>query len=130
MIQGLLQRTLIMLLVAGLIACGSDGVDIGPTIADLGEQPPLLETTDPDPQVTFQVVRQQVIDSFRALVEVTGDGGGTGDELRRLADLELESSLDNQLAEDEMTQQRGQEEALHAIGIYEAYCIPRAKLTT
>ena len=119
-----------MLLVAGLIACGSDGVDIGPTIAYLGEQPPLLETTDPDPQVTFQVVRQQVIDSFRALVEVTVDSGGTGDELRRLADLELESSLDNQLAEDEMTQQRGQEEALHAIGIYEAYCIPRAKLTT
>lgn len=64
-----------MLLVAGLIACGSDGVDIGPTIADLQEQPPLLETADPDPQVTFQVDRQQGIDSFRVLVEVTGDGG-------------------------------------------------------
>ena len=121
MIRGLLQRILIMLLVTALIACGSDGVDIGPTIADLGEQPPLLETADPEPQVTFQVDRQQVIDSFRALVEVAEDGGGTGDELRRLADLELESSLDNQLAEDEITQQRGQEEALHAIGIYEAY---------
>jgi TolA-binding protein len=121
MIRGFLQRSLIMLLVAALIACGSDGVDIGPTIADLGEQPPLLETADPEPQVTFQVDRQQVIDSFRALVEVAEDGGGTGDELRRLADLELESSLDNQLAEDEITQQRGQEEALHAIGIYEAY---------
>ena len=81
----------------------------------------MLETADPDPPVNFQVDRQQVIDSFRALVEVTEDGGGTGDELRRLADLELESSLDNQLAENEMTQQRGQEEALHAIGIYEAY---------
>ena len=74
MIQGLLQRILIMLLVAALIACGSDGVDIGPTIADLGEQPPLLETADPEPQVTFQVDRQQVIDSFRALVAVTVGG--------------------------------------------------------
>jgi TolA-binding protein len=110
-----------MLLVTALIACGSDGVDIGPTIADLEEQPPLLDTADPEPQVSFEVDRQQVIDSFRALVEVTEDGGGTGDELRRLADLELESSLDKQLADDEITQQRGQEEALHAIGIYEAY---------
>ena len=86
MIQGLLQRTLIILLVAGLIACGFDGVDIGPTSADLEEQPPLLEIANPDPQVTFQVDRQQGIDNFRALVEVTGDGGGSGDELRRLAD--------------------------------------------
>ena len=61
-----------MLLVAGLIACGSDGVDIGPTIADLEEeQPPLLKTADPDPPVTFQVDRQQGIDNFHALVEVT-----------------------------------------------------------
>ena len=82
-----------MLLVAGLIACGSDGIDIGPTIADLGE-PPLLETAGLEPQVTFQVDRQQGIDSFRALMEVTEDGGGTSDELRRLADLEPGSSLD------------------------------------
>jgi hypothetical protein len=58
-----------MLLVAGLIACGSDSVDIGPTIADLEEQPPLLATADPEPQVTFQVDRQQRIDSFRDLLD-------------------------------------------------------------
>jgi TolA-binding protein len=121
MMQVLLQRIQVILLVVAITACGSDGVDIGPTIADLDEQPPLLKTAELEPQATFEVDRQQVIDSFRALVAVTGDGGGTGDELRRLADLELESSLDNQLADDQATQQRGLEEALHAIGIYEGY---------
>jgi len=121
MMQTLVQRIQFILLVAVITACGSDGVDIGPTIADLEEQPPLLETTELEPQANFEVDRQQVIDSFRTLVAVTEDGGGTGDELRRLADLELESSLDNQLADDEATQQQGLEEALHAIGIYEGY---------
>ena len=54
-----------------------------------------------EPQARFEVDRQQVIESFRALVAITAEGGGTGDELRRLADLELESSLDNRLSEDE-----------------------------
>ena len=121
MMQNLLQRIQIILLAAALAACSSDGVDIGPTIADLGEQPPLLKPAEAEPQATFEVDRQQVIDSFRALVAVTEDGGGTGDELRRLADLELESSLDNQLADDEATRQQGLAEALHAIGIYEGY---------
>ena len=99
--QQLVQRIQILLLVAVITACSSDGVDIGPTIADLEEQPPLLKSAEAEPEITFEVDRQQVIDSFRALVAVTEDGGGTGDELRRLADLELESSLDNQLADDE-----------------------------
>jgi cellulose synthase operon protein C len=115
------HRFCIMLLSALLAGCGSSGVDIGPTIADLEELPPILESAQLQPKVEFTIDRQQVIDSFRALVEITADGGGTGDELRRLADLELESSLDNRLAEDESRQQLGQREALHAIGIYEAY---------
>jgi TolA-binding protein len=121
MMQHLLPRILTILLIAGLTACSSDGVDIGPTIADLEEQPPLLKVTEAEPQATFEVDPQQVIDSFRALVAATEDGSGTGDELRRLADLELELSLDNQLADDEATQQQGLQEALHAIGIYEGY---------
>ena len=119
--QSLLQRIQIILLAAALTACSSDGVDIGPTIADLGEQPPLLKPVEAEPQATFEVDRQQVIDSFRALVAITEDGGGSGDELRRLADLELESSLDNRLADDEATRQQGLAEALHAIGIYQGY---------
>ena len=80
MMQTLVQRIQFILLVAVITACGSDGVDIGPTIADLEEQPPLLETTELEPQANFEVDRQQVIDSFRTLVAVTEDGGGTGDE--------------------------------------------------
>ncbi len=121
MIGGISRRLLIMLSAVTISACGSGGVDIGPTIGDLEELPPLIEAAELEPQSTFKVDRQQVIESFRALVEITADGGGTGDELRRLADLELESSLDNRISEDEVTQQRGVEEALHAIGIYEAY---------
>jgi len=115
------QRLKILLAAIMLSACGSGGVDIGPTIADLAELPPILETAELQPQADFEFDRQQVIDSFRELVAITAEGGGTGDELRRLADLELESSLDNRLADDPDTQQLGQQEAAHAIGIYEGY---------
>ena len=121
MIELLRNRLLIMLAAATLAACSSDGVDIGPTIADLEELPPPIEAAELEPQASFKVDRQQVIESFRALVDISAEGGGTGDELRRLADLELESSLDNRIADDQTTQQRGAEEALRAIGIYETY---------
>lgn len=121
MIKSLSHRLPLVMLTASLVACGSGGSDFGPTIADLEELPPLLETTELEPRASFKVDRQQVIDSFRALVEITADGGGTGDELRRLADLELESSLDNRISDDEATQQQGIGEAARAIGIYEAY---------
>ena len=121
MIRILALRLQIMLFITALAACGSDGVDLGPTIADLEDLPPLLETAELEPQASFEVDPQQVIQSFRDLVAITADGGGTGDELRRLADLELESSLDNRISDDELTQQMGQKDALHAIGIYEGY---------
>jgi tetratricopeptide (TPR) repeat protein len=121
MIRILAHRLQIMLLVAALAACGSDGVDFGPTIADLEDLPPLLETAELEPQANFEVDPKQVIQSFRDLVAITADGEGTGDELRRLADLELESSLDSQISDDEATQQMGKQDTLHAIGIYEGY---------
>ena len=115
------QQLKLLLTALMLSACGSGGVDIGPTIADLADLPPILETAELQPQANFEFDRQQVIDSLRELVAITAEGGGSGDELRRLADLELESSLDNRLADDLETQQLGQREALHAIGIYEVY---------
>jgi TolA-binding protein len=115
------QRLKIFSLAAVLCACGSGGVDIGPTIGDLEESPPVLESVDLQPQVDFEPDRQQVIDSLRDLVAITADGGGTGDELRRLADLELESSLDKRNADDPAKQQLGEQEALDAIGTYEVY---------
>jgi hypothetical protein len=45
MMSTLVQRIQILLLVAAVAACSTDGADIGPTIADLGEQPPLLKST-------------------------------------------------------------------------------------
>jgi TolA-binding protein len=121
MMRGYRQRLKLLLAAMMLSACGSGGVDIGPTIADLADLPPILETEELQPQANFKFDRQQVIDSLHELVAITAEGGGTGDELRRLADLELESSLDNRLADDPATQQQGQQESLHAIGIYETY---------
>lgn len=111
----------VMLLLVGVSGCGSNGLDVGPTIGDLEELPPILETAELEPQANFKVDRQQVIESLRELVAISAAGGGNGDEMRRLADLELESSLDNRISEDSELQQLGQQEALHAIGIYEAY---------
>ena len=54
MMQHFLQRIQIILLAAALTACSADGVDIGPTIADLGEQPPLLNPAEAEPQATFE----------------------------------------------------------------------------
>ncbi len=115
------ERCLAMLTAAILGACSGGGVDLGPTIADLESMPPIIDTVELEPRATFEIDRQQVIDSFRALVEITADGGGTGDELRRLADLELELSLEQRLADDDAERQRGIEATLQAIGIYEAY---------
>jgi len=119
--EHLKQKLLILLLATALAACSSNDLDIGPTIADLEDMAPLVDEAELEPQASFEVDSQQVIESFRALVEITADGSGTGHELRRLADLELEASLDSRISDDEATQQRGEEEALHAIGIYEAY---------
>ncbi len=115
------RRLLIAAIAAALGACGGDGVDLGPTIADLESMPPIIDSVELEPRATFEIDRQQVIDSFRALVEITADGGGTGDELRRLADLELELSLEQRLADDETERQLGIAATLQAIGIYEAY---------
>lgn len=106
-----------------LLGCSSAGNEFGPTIADLESLPPIIDSVEIEPQAKFEIDRQQVIDSFRALVEITADGGGSGDELRRLADLELEASLDNRLSDDSETQQQGLEEAADAISIYENYLL-------
>ncbi|MCP4300171.1 MAG: tetratricopeptide repeat protein, partial [Gammaproteobacteria bacterium] len=110
-----------MLLLVGASGCGSNSLDGGPTIGDLEELPPILETAELEPQANFEVDRQQVIESLRELVAISAAGGSNGYEMRRLADLELETSLDNRTSEDGDLQQLGQQEAWHAIGIYEAY---------
>jgi len=103
-------------LISALYACTSDDYELRPTIASLQEK-----TAELDPQVNFEIEPQQVIESYHALIEITADGAFNGDVQRRLADLELEASLDNKLSEDAHQQQKGQQEALSAIIGYEAY---------
>ena len=107
---------IILSLVTVLYACASDDLELKPTIASLQEK-----TAELDPQVNFEIEPQQVIESYHALIEITADGAFNGDVLRRLADLELEASLDNKLSDDAHQQQKGEQEALSAILGYEAY---------
>ena len=107
---------LIVALTALVSGCASDDVNIEPTIASLSNK-----TAQIEPQAEFKISRQQAIDSYRALVQITGNGIGTGDEIRRLADLELEASLDNRFEDDSAKQQQGQQESLDAIKGYENF---------
>ena len=123
-----LHRILVILISAVIAACSSGGIDIGPLIGDLDDEVEFKSLgkvgefyVEVEPEVEFRVNRDQVINSYRELVKITADGGGTGDELRRLADLELESSLDNRLSDDEIAQLQGEREAIHAIIVYEQY---------
>lgn len=113
----MLNRLPIICLFAFIIAgCASDGIGLSPTIASLEERDAKLE-----PLVTFDIKPQQVIESYYALEEITKDSTFSGDVLRRLADLELDASLDNQADADIDIQQKGKDEALNAIAGYEAY---------
>ena len=107
---------LIVALTALVSSCASDDNNIEPTLASLDNK-----TAQIEPQAQFKISRQQAIDSYRALVQITDNGIGTGDEIRRLADLELEASLDNRFEEDSAKQQQGEQESLDAIKGYEYY---------
>ncbi|MFA9419275.1 MAG: tetratricopeptide repeat protein [Gammaproteobacteria bacterium] len=107
---------LIVVLTILISGCASDDVNLEPTIGSLSGKNAQIE-----PQAKFNISRQQAIDSYRALLLITGNGSGTGDEIRRLADLELEASLDNRFADEPVKQEQGQQESLDAIKGYENY---------
>ncbi|MCZ6797397.1 MAG: tetratricopeptide repeat protein [Gammaproteobacteria bacterium] len=110
-------RLRFIIVLTGLISgCASNDANLEPTIGSLSEK-----TAQIDPQVQFKTSRQQAIDSYRALVQITENGIGSGDEIRRLADLELEASLDNRLADESVKQQQGLQESRNAIKGYEDY---------
>lgn len=118
-----LRQGLLVACGAALLAsCAAERDDaIGPTLADLENLPPIIDSVELEPRASFEIDRQQVIDSYRELVAITAGGGGTGDEMRRLAELELESSLDKRDSEDPEVRQQGLESAQRAISIYEDY---------
>ena len=110
-------RLRFIIVLTGLISgCASNDANLEPTIGSLSEK-----TAQIDPQVQFKISRQQAIDFYRALVLITENGIGSGDEIRRLADLELEASLDNRLADESVKQQQGLQESRNAIKGYEDY---------
>jgi len=99
-----------------LFACADKQHYVGPTIADVEQQVIELE-----PSVSFDVSRQQVIDSYRELVAIIPGGENYGKEVQRLADLELEASMDNKLSEDPKLENQGKLESKLAIQRYEEY---------
>ncbi len=99
-----------------LQSCVGSGREVTPTIADLQ-----YKTENISPYVNFDVSHQQLIDSYRQLVLITPHGEQYGKEMQRLADLELEASMDNKLSDNEKTVNQGEQQILAAINRYEQY---------
>lgn len=97
-------------------ACVNQSDRFDSTIADLQHKP-----IDIDPLVSFDISSRQVIDSYRDLVQITPDGDDYGKEVQRLADLELESSMDNKLSEYPESISVGKQQSELAISRYEQY---------
>ncbi|MDJ0834160.1 MAG: tetratricopeptide repeat protein [Gammaproteobacteria bacterium] len=109
---------LLLIIFMLLQACAGNGGRLGPTIAELESR-----TIDIEPQVSFDIDNADVINSYRQLVEITPRGDEYGKELQRLADLELEASMDNRLSEDPAIQDQGLLEAKIAISRYQQYLV-------
>ena len=103
-----------------LASCASNDNNLEQTIGSLDSRSVQIEPID-EPQVEFTISRQQAIKSYRSLVAITEDGIGTGNEIRRLADLELEASLDSRFSDDATDQKQGEQESQQAIRGYERY---------
>ena len=106
----MLSRCLITLLFTMLLSsCASN--NSGPvekTIADLPEAPKIPEKLE-EPLVSLDIDPEKVIESYEALNELVSKTADNADVMRRLADLELQSSLENKTAEDIDLQLQGQQ---------------------
>ncbi len=100
-----------------LLAQGCASVPEVRSIADI-ELEPLQEI---QPQVSFNIPKSQVIKSYRELIEITPQDENYGKEVQRLADLELEASMDNKLSDDPEIEQRARLETQLAIQRYQSY---------
>ena len=109
------RRTGIMFFVVMLQACASS-----PQIRNIAdiELEPLQEI---QPQVNFEISKAQVIESYRELIEIAPQNEEYGKEVQRLADLELEASMDNKLSDDPLVEQRAILETRQAIQRYQSY---------
>lgn len=102
-----------------LVACGGRPVGPAPTISAL----PRVQQPVPvvNPRISFKIDRDRVISAYRELVQITPRDGSYGRELQRLADLELESSIDKRLSSEPAEARLGEEESRLAIERYQLY---------
>jgi len=101
-----------------LQSCTQTADRLQPTIADI---PAAAIDRNINPEVTFDSNRSQLINSYRELVSMSPQGGGYGKEVQRLADLELESSMDNKLSDNPELIKQGEQDASLAIQRYQQY---------
>ncbi len=111
------QLALVLLSMTVLSSCLKSSDSLKPTIANIPQK--AIENTQP--KVTFQFNDEQAIKSYRELVQITPQGGEFGKETQRLADLELETSMDYKLSEDPQQVKQGEKDARLAIQRYQQY---------
>ena len=99
-----------------LSGCSSSGAKDPASIADLQHSAEAI-----DPQVEFELSDQQLIETYRQLVSITPEGAQYGKEMQRLADLELEASLDNRLSDNANIIDQGKQQSDLAIRRYQEY---------
>ncbi len=110
------DRWLILLLISLLLQGCANSPDIR-NIADI-ELEPIAEI---QPQVNFDVSKSKVIKSYRELIDITPQNEDYGKEVQRLADLELEASMNNKLSDDPKIEKRAKLETQVAIQRYQSY---------
>ena len=111
------QLALTLISIAVLQSCTQSASSLKPTIADIPDR--TIENIQP--QVNFESKDYQAIKSYRELVAITPQGGEYGKETQRLADLELEASMDNRLSDNSALEKQGEKEAQLAIERYQQY---------
>ena len=104
--------TVCMLFLAQACSTGNKG----PTLADIEYKPIEIKQTKP-----VVIKKAEVIKSYKKLLELSPKVNKKGKEVHRLADLELESSLDKQLSENAEIAELGKIESQSAIERYELY---------
>lgn len=111
------QLAIVLVSIIVLQSCTQSAKTLKPTIADI----PQRNIENLQPQVTFKFNDYTAINSYRELVTITPQGGEYGKETQRLADLELEASMDNKLSDDPQLIKRGEQDAQLAIQRYQQY---------
>lgn len=119
-----LPSTIICCLLLGTLllqSCVGSGDKVSPTIDELQHRTESINPKVDFAQGELHIDKQRLIESYQQLVSITPQGGQYGKETQRLADLELEASMDNTLSDNNAIVVRGEEQLQSAINRYEQY---------